>query len=172
MMLEAPSDRERLRAQLVDFYAYETALLDDGEFHEWLTLLDDDIHYVMPMRETHQGPPRKSDVDLPIFYLFNDDKKSLEARVARLDTGLALVESPPSSTQRLVTDVLVKDVCGDEVVVRSSFLVFQVRDEQNEVFFVGRRIDRLRRHKRSFRVFRRDIALAQYVLPRTISIFL
>lgn len=172
MIVEASLENERLREQVVAFYAYETALLDDGKFHEWLELLEDDIRYVMPMRETRQGPVPDSEAALPPFYLFNDDKESLESRVARLDTGLALVESPPSSTQRLVTDVLLQEVRDDEIVARSSFLVFQVRDEQNEVFFIGRRVDRLRRRERSFRVARREIALAQYVLPRTISVFL
>jgi 3-phenylpropionate/cinnamic acid dioxygenase small subunit len=171
MTVETTAGQAGLWEQVVAFYAYETALLDDGKFHDWLDLLDDDIRYVMPMRETRQGPPPESEASLPPFYLFNDDKESLESRVARLDTGLALVESPPSSTQRLVTDVLLQEVRGDELVVRSSFLVFQVRDEQNEVFFVGRRVDRLRRRAGSFQVARRDISLAQYVLPRTISVF-
>lgn len=172
MTVEATAENDRLREQIVAFYAHETALLDDGKFHEWLELLEDDIRYLMPMRETRQGPAPDSEAALPPFYLFNDDKESLESRVARLDTGLALVESPPSSTQRLITDVLLQEVHGEEIVVRSSFLVFQVRDERNEVFFIGRRVDRLRRRQGSFRVARRDIGLAQYVLPRTISVFL
>ena len=159
-----------LRERVADFYSLETALLDDNKLHEWLDLVDDDIVYVMPMRETRLGP--EPEASAPPFYLFNDDKQSLETRVARLDTGFALVESPPSATQRLVTDILILDVQPSHVDVRTSFMVFQVRDEMNEALFAGRRLDRLRITDDGFRLLRRDILLAQYVLPRTISIFL
>lgn len=96
----------------------------------------------MPMRETRLGEVPVTEA--PIFYLFNDDKESLQTGVARLDTGFALVESPASATQRLVTDILILDVEPAQVDVRSSFLVFQVRDERNETMFAGRRTDRLK----------------------------
>ena len=143
--------REILRGQVTAFYAYETALLDDGNYRAWLELLDDDVRYVMPARETRQGPPPESDRGLPPFYLFDDDKPSLEARVARLETGLAPVASPPPATQRLVTDVLLVEVGDDALLVRSSFLLYLTRDASNDAFFIGRRRDRLRPHAGSFR---------------------
>lgn len=158
-----------LRERIANFYAYETMLLDEDRLRDWLELVDDDIHYTMPMRETRMGEPLEN--PNPIFYLFNEDKKSLESRVARLETGMALVESPPSSNQRLVTDVLVLDRGEDWAEVRSSFLVLQVRDERNETLFAGRRIDRLVLDGESIRIRKRDILLAHYVLPKTISIF-
>jgi 3-phenylpropionate/cinnamic acid dioxygenase small subunit len=158
-----------LSDQVARFYALETALLDDNKFHEWLDLIDDDVLYKMPMRETRLGEAPQEDG--PTFFLFNDDKQSLETRVARLDTGFALVESPPSATQRLVTDILILDVEAGHVDARSSFMVFQVRDERNETVFTGRRIDRLRIIENGLRLLRRDILLAHYVLPRTISLF-
>jgi len=103
-----------LRERLAEFYAYETALLDDDQLHEWLDLMDDDVRYVMPMRETRQGKPSTN--PNPTFYLYNDDKESLKSRVARFDTGLALVESPPSATQRLVSDILVLETAPDAII--------------------------------------------------------
>lgn len=158
-----------LRERVTAFYAYETMLLDENRLREWLDLFTDDVRYVMPMRETRMGPP--VDNPNPTFYLFNDDKESLVTRVARLETGMALVESPPSATQRLVSDVLVLERGAEHVDVRSSFLVLQVRDEQNETLFAGRRIDRLLFYEDAFRVCRRDMLLAHYVLPRTVGIF-
>lgn len=158
-----------LRERVGAFYAYETMLLDEGRLREWLDLFDEDIKYLMPMRETRLGPP--ADNPNPPFYLYNDDKASLVTRVARLETGMALVESPVSATQRLVTDVLVLDQGPAHADVRSSFLVLQVRDEQNETLFAGRRTDRLKFVDDGFRVLRRDIILAHYVLPRTVSMF-
>lgn len=158
-----------LRERVTAFYAYETFLLDENRLREWLDLFDDEIRYVMPMRETRLGPPAEN--PNPVFYLFNDDKASLSARVARLETGMALVESPPSATQRLVTDVHVLEHGPSHAEVRSSFMCLQVRDEQNETLFAGHRTDRLIVDGDAIRVRRRDILLAHYVLPRTIGLF-
>jgi 3-phenylpropionate/trans-cinnamate dioxygenase subunit beta len=163
------STTTELRHRVSDFYAYETALLDDGRLREWLDLLEDDVRYVMPMRETRQGSPSAN--GNPIFYLYNDDKRSLEQRIARLETGLALVESPPSATQRCVTDILVLSQTAEMLEIRSSFSVVQARDEMNETHFVGRRTDHLTIGSHTLRVRRRDILLVHYVLPRTISLF-
>src|ERR1700733_9300145 len=160
-MIVQHAAKMELRERVTDFYARETALLDDRCYHEWLELLADDIRYIMPMEELRQGPPSQADELLPPFYLFNDNKISLATRIARLDTGLALVESPPSLTQRLVTDVYIVSADDQSVNVRSSFLVYEVRDEANEAFFIGRRTDTLRHHEESFRVVRREIKLAQ-----------
>lgn len=159
----------RISERVTRFYAYETLLLDDNRLHEWLDLVDDDVLYTMPMRETRLGEEPKDQP--PTFYLFNDDKTSLETRVARLDTGFALVESPVSATQRLVTDVFILEATAAHIDVRSSILVFQVREERNETLFVGHRTDRLRIIGDELRLLRRDIRLAHYVLPRTISLF-
>lgn len=158
-----------LRERVAAFYAYETMLLDDNRLREWLDLCDEAIRYVMPMRETRLGPPSSN--TNPPFYLYNDDKTSLDTRVARLETGMALVESPPAASQRLVTDVHVLRSDPEFVEARSSFIVVQVRDEQNEVQFTGRRTDRLRVVDDGFRILRRDILLVHYVLSRTISVF-
>ena len=158
-----------LRDRVAAFYAYETMLLDENWLREWLDVCDAEIRYVMPMRETRLGPPSSN--PYPPFYLYNDDKSSLETRVARLETGMALVESPPAAAQRLVTDVHVVRSDASSVEARSSFIAVQVRDEQNETQFTGRRTDHLRIVDGGFRIVRRDILLVHYVLSRTISMF-
>jgi 3-phenylpropionate/cinnamic acid dioxygenase small subunit len=165
-------DETSFRERISDFYARETAFLDDRQYHQWLELLDDDIVYVMPMQERREGPPSEADEQLPSFQLYNEDKTTLSTRVARLDTGLALTESPPSLTQRLVTDILIVSLDEISVEVRSSFLVYLVRDESNAASIVGRRLDKLRFYNDSFKVARREVTLAHFILPRAISVFL
>src|SRR5439155_12409799 len=96
--------------------------------------------------------------ELAVHY-FNDDKPQLVARVARLDTGLAHAETPPSRTRHLITNVRVEtdDAGTDEITVYSNFTLFQSRRERTETQFFGRREDRLRR-----------VDGARKIAPRTI----
>jgi 3-phenylpropionate/trans-cinnamate dioxygenase subunit beta len=165
------SSQRGLRERITEFYALETSLLDDGKLHDWLALLDEGIRYTMPVRDFQMGELPAETLTKAPFYLFNDDKASLEMRVARIDTGLSLTDSPPPSTQRLVTDVLILYHNGARVRARSSFIVYFVRDEQNDAFFIGRRVDELREIDTTFRIVRREILLAQHILPRAIPIF-
>lgn len=164
-----------LYLEVARFLTWEARLLDENRLHEWLDLLTDDIRYLMPVRESVQG--QKNDVvqDEPSFNLFDDDRRALQTRVDRLDTGMAYAELPPSITQHLIgnVDVEATDIDG-EFDVRSSFIVFQGRPgrhESHESLFVGRREDRLRRSAGGdWKIARRTVVLAQPVLPRTISI--
>ena len=58
--------------------------------------------------------------------LFEETKETLHTRVARLATGLAWSEVPPSRTRHLVTNVQVEpSETESEVRVRSNFLVYR-----------------------------------------------
>jgi len=106
------------------------------------------------------------------FALYDDDKKSLELRVLRIQTGEAHAEVPPSSTLRLVSNIIVEPAPADATYnVLSSFLVYQERRGQHGVNFYGRRKDVVRRVDGELKIARRKIELAQAILPTTISIF-
>lgn len=154
------------------FLAHEAKLLDDNALEQWLDLLAEDIHYVMPVRETiPKGPDRPSSE--ASFALFDDDKSSIRLRTRRILSNVAPTESPPPLTQRLITNILIDPSDkADEYNARSNFLVHIERRGRHVSMFIGSREDVLRRTPEGWKIASRRVLLVQSVLPMTISIFL
>lgn len=154
------------------FLYEEAALLEAQRFREWLDLLAEDIQYVMPVQNTVQGDlPAPAAAEGLRFHLYDDDKASLRMRVERLETGMARAETPPSVTQRLITNIRVRPEQSGSLWVDSRFLVQQWRPEGPTSIFIGQRQDRVREVKSGFLIAERTILLADPLLPRTVSIF-
>jgi 3-phenylpropionate/cinnamic acid dioxygenase small subunit len=153
------------------FLYLEARMLEDNRFDDWLNCFSDDVRYWMPIQESTDGSLQSAEPDT--FALFDDDKKSLELRVLRIKTGEAHAEVPPSTTQRLITNVTVdRNGSEDSLRVRSSVMVYQERRGLHGVTFFGRRDDVLRQVEGdAFKISYRRIDLAQKILPTTISIF-
>src|SRR5262245_15664641 len=161
-----------LHREVEQFLYREARLLDEGNLHAWLELLTDDVRYLMPAREVGvREAAEEVDDQALAFRLYDEDKKSLTMRVARLDTGMAHVETPPSITVRQITNVELVSVDDQEVTVRSNYCVYQSRLDKLESTFYGSRRDTLRKANGEWKLARRKIMLAHPVLPRTISIF-
>lgn len=159
--------RQALEQEVQRFLFQEAWLLDEGRIHEWVALFTDDARYWMPVTEIVENETAATDLALPIF---DDDKAFLELRAKRLDTGLAHAERPRSRTRRLISNVWIDEVDGEELTAHSNFIVFQGTRDRGEDFYVGSRIDRLRRVKGGFRIAGRKIVLEHRILPRTLSI--
>ena len=175
-----------LIGEVEQFLYREARLLDDRQFHEWLQLFTDDARYFMAGRSNRYPKSSKAIAILdPGRYvesdvtgedelaLFDEDKTTLAARVARLDTGMAWAEDPPSRTRHLVTNVEVEP-CegGGELSVYSNFLVYRSRAETEQDFYVGTRRDVLRRVDGAWKIARRWMVLDQAVLTaKNLSIF-
>jgi len=174
-------DGELLR--VVEQFLYrEARLLDERRFHEWLQLFTEDIQYRMTARANRYpgsskaivalAAERNSEEDPDELGLFDEDVETLTARVARLDTGMAWAEDPPSRTRHLITNVEIADVSDQEVTVHSNFIVYRSRGETEQDFYVGAREDRLRRASGTWKIARRRMVLDQNVLTaKNLSIF-
>jgi 3-phenylpropionate/trans-cinnamate dioxygenase beta subunit len=169
-MLDAPQSAVgalTLHHELSQFLYREAALLDDWKFREWLDLLADDIGYTMRTVVNAQTRDRRKGIQPPTTWIFNDSKFQLERRVARLETGMAWAEEPPSRTRHLVSNVQVEaaDVPG-EFDVRVNYLLYRSQKERDETFYVGMRRDRVRRADTAYGwlLSRREIVLDQVVL--------
>jgi len=159
--------------EILEFLYLEAALLDDGQFAEWLGLMADDLSYRLPVR-LNRSRAGGGDVAQETE-IFSDTLASLQLRVRRLGTGYAWSEMPPSRTRHLVSNVRVRATSNpNELEVASAFLVYRSRlSEPNPELFSGKRDDLLRRTEAGWRLARRTILLDQAVLgARNLSIFL
>jgi 3-phenylpropionate/cinnamic acid dioxygenase small subunit len=158
---------------VTDFLYEEAHFLEQGEFEDWLLLLDDAIRYVAPVRRTrlrHEG----SGFD-PVMNHFEDNLPTLKQRVRRLRTRYAFAEDPPSRTRRLVTNIRVHETAAaGELAVSSSLLVLRNRlDDPQSHLVSALREDVLRQHPDGLKLARRTVLLDSATLPtHNLAIFL
>ena len=170
--------RDEIIREIEQFLYHEARLLDDRKFHEWLDLLTDDIRYWMPVRSNRYPVISKAISILDgsryeedelskegELASMDEDKDSLTRRVARLDTGMAWAEDPPSRTRHFVSNVELEPGATDsELKVYSNFIMYRTRGETEQDFYVGKREDILRKEGGQWKVAYRKIVLDQTVL--------
>lgn len=172
--------------EVEQFLYREVRLLDERRFHAWLELFTDDVRYWMAGRNNRYpktskaiailDPDRYVEDDLTQedeLAILDENKATLDARIARLDTGMAWAEDPPSRTRHLISNIEVE--AGDseaELKVYSNFIVYRSRAETEQDFYVGARQDVLRRVGGAWKIAGRKIILDQNVLTaKNVSIF-
>ncbi|HZT08708.1 MAG TPA: 3-phenylpropionate/cinnamic acid dioxygenase subunit beta [Chloroflexota bacterium] len=155
-----------LRIEIEDFLYYEADLLDERRFEEWLDLLTDDVRYFMPIRRNvpYGQQDRENTQPRSEMSWFDEGKPTLAQRVKQIQTGAHWCEEPLSRVTHMVTNVRIAEVGPTDVTVHSRFLVYRNRLEDEVSFFVGRRIDTLRRAQDGWKIARREIILDQNVL--------
>jgi 3-phenylpropionate/cinnamic acid dioxygenase small subunit len=155
------------------FVYTEADLLDSRRHREWLDLLTDDVVYIMPVRVT--AAHSLDDSLMADMAHFDEDRYSLEKRVARFETEHAWTEDPPSRTRRFVTNVRAFPGGRDgELEVLSSVLLFRSRGDAHGPDLVSAgRTDVLRRVDGELRLARREIAVDESVLrTQNLAVFL
>jgi 3-phenylpropionate/cinnamic acid dioxygenase small subunit len=158
---------------VMDFYTREAWLLDQRRFKEWLTLLTDDLIYFMPRRLNVSRRDLNLELTQPgDMAFFEETKQDMELRVARLDTGMAWSEDPPSRTRHLIGNLVVEPLENGEVKAMTAFLVYRSHLETDQDLYSGYREDVLRLTETGWKVASRTIVLdANVILTKNISIF-
>ena len=150
--------------QISQFLYREAKLLDDWKFREWLDVLGEDISYTLRTTPNAQTRDRRRSVEPPTTWVFNDTKDLLERRVARLETGMAWAEEPPSRTTHMVSNVIVEatEVAG-EYDVYVTYLLYRTQKEKDVTIYCGKRHDKIRKvdTEQGFQIFNRKIILDQ-----------
>jgi benzoate/toluate 1,2-dioxygenase beta subunit len=84
----------------------EARLLDEGRLDEWLDLFTANAVYWIPAGDYNIDPNEH----VSIVY---DTRRDMERRVARLKSGYAFAEDPPSRTHRVVSNVEIQAPVAD-----------------------------------------------------------
>jgi 3-phenylpropionate/cinnamic acid dioxygenase small subunit len=170
----AATASQALWLELMPFYIREAWLLDERRFKEWLDLFTDDVLYFMPrrknvpIREAHREVTQLGDLAI-----LEEDKRYLEMRVARLETGMAWAEDPPSRTRHMIGNLEAEALDNGEVKARTAFLVYRSHLETDAQLLSGCREDVLRRVDGGWKVAKRTIVLdANVLLDKNLSVFL
>jgi len=168
------TEQQALWLELMPFYIREAWLLDERKFKEWVDLFTDDVLYFMPRRKN--VPRRESHRELtPLgdLAIFEEDKRYLQMRVARLDTGMAWAEDPPSRTRHMIGNLEAEMLENGEVSARTAFLVYRSHLETDHQLLSGYREDVLRKVDGAWKVAKRMIVLdANVLLDKNLSVFL
>lgn len=93
----------------------EARLLDDGEFERWLELFSRECIYWIPVRRGND-PRREVTVEF-------HDRRRLVDRVARLRTGSAYSQIPPTRTCHLLSNLEIFASSADELAARANFVI-------------------------------------------------
>src|SRR5262245_66694751 len=98
-MAASMTRQQALCLELMQFYIREAWLLDERKFTDWLDLFTDDVLYFMPRRKNVLRRELHREVTpLGDLAILEEDKRYLELRVARLETGIARAAGTTSRT--------------------------------------------------------------------------
>jgi 3-phenylpropionate/cinnamic acid dioxygenase small subunit len=167
-------ERLLLIRDIEEFLYAEAELLDERRFTEWLALLTDDVRYWMPMRRNvkYGEQERENTREQQDMNWFDEGKATLTQRVQQILTGVHWAEEPLSRVCHMITNVQLVHVTPTEVTVKSRFLVYRNRLQDETDFFVGKRQDVLRRVDNQWKIARRQILLDQNVLlAKNLTVF-
>lgn len=98
----------------------ECRLLDDQRFEDWLQLFVEQCIYWIPGDVIPQNPAGEITWEI-------HDRRRLEDRVARLRTGTAFSQLPPTRTQRSLSNLEAWTAADDEIRVRSNLIIHTYR---------------------------------------------
>jgi 3-phenylpropionate/cinnamic acid dioxygenase small subunit len=141
------------RAPFEQFLIYEAALLDARRFRDWMNLFAENGTYWVPAVPDQKSPFAEAS-------LFYDDRDLMKTRIDRLEHPRIHVQTPPSRTAHLVSNVVIEaaNEAQGEFTIGSTFIMVEYRDEAQRIF-AGRQHHRLRREGASFRIVEKRVDL-------------
>ena len=139
------------RSEAEDILYREARLLDERQYSRWLELFSPEVTYWIPANREGTDPTRE-------ISLVFDDAPRLRDRIARLVSGLAHAQNPPSRTKRLISNVEIVETDAETTMVISAFILYELR-RGKERMFAGRYEHRLKLIDGQWRIASKKVVL-------------
>ena len=125
--MTAPADRAVLLSDAQQFLYREARLQDDHEYAAWEELWTEDGVYWIPANSA-DGQEVDPERDMSILY---DNRSRIRLRVKQLLTGRRHTQEPKSQLRRIISNIELLSVDGDEIRVGANSMIFEssVRDD-------------------------------------------
>lgn len=147
-----PSVEPAVQLQDIErFIIHEARLLDEDRLDEWLSLFTDDACYWIPLLKDDVDPVR----EISMVY---DDRKQLEQRIWRLQSGLAYGQDPKSRTRRVIGNIELRGEQDAKLIVSANFILAELR-RGVQTIYAGRYEFHLRPENGSFRIALKKVEL-------------
>lgn len=175
-MSEALLASPELQHEIEQWYYREARMLDGRQYQQWLALCAPEIRYIVPSRtnplvdHSLRGTEEMISVErelegrdsdgLPIR---DETLPYLMLRVDRAFKPNSWAENPPARTRRIVGNVEITAVEGEQLSVVSAFHLYWTRPSSASFLYAGQRRDVLRRAEGGasgdLRLLRREVIL-------------
>lgn len=163
----------QLISRVEQFYYKEARLLDERCLQQWLGLIDEAMEYSIPSRYVPQPDPTLQDteafssvdreLDREGSPLRSDDAIGTFARTFRGYKTNGWSESPAPRTRRMISNVEVIPLEGDQYQTYSNFNMFYsnsaIQNGADNHMFTGRRRDVLKEVDGDFKLLKREVVL-------------
>jgi 3-phenylpropionate/cinnamic acid dioxygenase small subunit len=144
------------------------------KLEEWFDFFTADVLYFMPPRKNvPRRESRRELAPLADLAILEEDRRYLEMRVARLDTGIAWAGDPSSHTRHPIGNLEAAPLDAGEVQAETAFLMYRSHLETDHQLLSGCREDVLRKMNGAWKVAKRTIVLnTNALLAKNLSVFL
>jgi 3-phenylpropionate/cinnamic acid dioxygenase small subunit len=166
---QAPID-SAAKERISEFCVYESRLLDQRRFNQWLDLLTEDFTYVVPAPLTPDSPLGQPWSEASS--VLDETKHSLQSlwatRFLPENIDYAWGENPPQRTRRFVTNLAISSAERDnEYAVESNLLLSFVRRSDPASLIPAGRHDTIRDEGGVLKLARRVVYLDQTLMTVT-----
>ncbi|MGH9054565.1 MAG: aromatic-ring-hydroxylating dioxygenase subunit beta, partial [Acidimicrobiales bacterium] len=141
--------RDALLREVEQFLFREARLADEHAYEEWEALWTDDGSYWVPAG---------GDGDHGKIAVIDDNRSRIALRVSQLETGKRHSQRPLSSVRRLLSNIELLGVDGDEVDAGANFMAVASRLGASRTW-AGRAEYRLRRVGGDLKMVRKKVLL-------------
>jgi len=110
------------RMAIENFLYKEARLADESRYSEWEALVDDDMHYWIPLTSDQK------EGGLAVSIL-NDNRSRLATRIRQLNTGVRHAQVPVSNMRRVVANIEIEKIEDGVFHVYTNTILYEERTQ-------------------------------------------